>query len=166
MHFKFFFHANESIIRSPRVLDLLSFLRSATLRSHRSYSYFRSKIFPGEKSVFEPLFRRGRTLTNWEFTFYKRHDIHGQWHLLHKNTLWWSQVFSEKSSRCGYWLWDCAGDMIYPFPLSELVVCWLSGNILLFPCIWSMQEKHRSFKLRSSSSPICSLSWEFFLSPT
>ena len=87
--------------------------------------------------------------------------MHGHWHSLHKNTLWWSQVFSQKS-RCGYWLWDCAGDMIYPFPLSELVVCWLSGNILLFPCIWSMQEKHRSFKLISSSSPICSLSWEFF----
>ena len=52
--------------------------------------------------------------------------------------------------------------MIYPFPLSELVVCWLSGNILLFPCIWSMQEKHRSFKLISSSSSICSLSWELF----
>ena len=62
MHFKFFFHANESIIRSPRVLDLLSFLRSAALRSHRSYSYFRSKI--QEKSVFEPLFRRGRENPN------------------------------------------------------------------------------------------------------
>ena len=53
--------------------------------------------------------------------------------------------------------------MIYPFPLSELVVCWLSGNILLFPCIWSMQEKHQSFKLISSSSSICSLSWECFI---